>query len=519
MTGFDTTSTPFHDLISEATLAPGPHRQIEVRAPFTGALVGSIPAGATADIECAIARGRAARPEWAARPYSERARVFLRFHDLLLQRQAEVLDLIQIETGKARAHAFEEVLDTAVVSRYYARRARKFLRPRRRKGALPVLTRTWEIRVPIGIVGFITPWNFPLSLGITDAIPALLAGNAAILKPDPQTSFTALWVLRLLREAGLPRDVFCIVTGEGPEAGQALADRADFLMFTGSNAVGRRVAATAGQRLIGCSIELGGKNPLIVLADADLKAAVAGAVRASFVGAGQVCISVERIYVQQAVFPQFLELFADRTRALKLGPAFDYSTEVGSLTTAAQLQRVEEHIQDAVSRGAAIVAGGRRRPDLGPLFFEPTILTGVDASMKVFAQETFGPVVSVYPVAGEAEAIAQANATPYGLSASIWTRDTRKGIRLGRAIQAGSVNVNEGYSAAWASVDSPAGGMKESGLRPRHGAEGILKFTESQTIAVQRWMPIAPSHGMSQSFFARWMTRLVRALRYIPWLG
>ena len=510
---------PLEGLLPGLTIGPGPHEKIEVRAPFTGGLIGAVPAGRADDVERAVGLARAAQGGWAARSYGGRARVFLRFHDLLLERQEEALDLIQIETGKARAHAFEEVLDTAVVARYYARRAKRFLRPRRRKGALPVLTRTVEVRAPVGVVGFITPWNFPLTLGITDAIAALLAGNAAVLKPDPQTSFTALWALQLLREAGLPRDVFGVVTGDGPTAGQALTERADFLMFTGSNRVGREIAAKAGARLVGCSLELGGKNPLIVLADADLQSAAAGAVRACFVGAGQVCISAERIYVHEAVYASFLEMLVERTRKIRLGAAFDYSAEVGSLTTAAQLQRVEEHVRDAVAKGASIAAGGCRRPDLGPLFFEPTILTGVREGMKVFAEETFGPVVSVYSVAREREAVAYANDTPYGLSASIWTRDARKGARLARAIRAGSVNVNEGYAAAWGSVDSPIGGMKESGLRPRHGSEGILKFTEPQTIAVQRWMPIAPSHGMSQAFFARWMTRMVRILRRTPWLG
>jgi acyl-CoA reductase-like NAD-dependent aldehyde dehydrogenase len=511
--------TPFGDLVSGITLGAGPHQSIDVRAPFTGAIVGTIPAGGLEDVQRAMECARAAQPGWAALPHRERASIFLRFHDLLLERQQEVLDLIQIETGKARAHAFEEVMDTAGVARYYARRAGKFLRPRRRKGALPLLTRTWELRAPVGVVGFISPWNFPLTLGITDAIAALLAGNTAVLKPDPQTSFTALWAVQLLREAGLPRDVCCVVTGDGPGTGQALAERADFLMFTGSNRVGRMLAAQAGARLVGCSVELGGKNPLIVLADADLKAAVAGAVRACFAGAGQVCISAERIYVHEAVFSDFLEMFADRTRKIKLGPAFDYSVEVGSLTTAAQLERVEEHIQDAVAKGATVVAGGRRRPDLGPLFFEPTILTGLQPHMNVFAEETFGPVVAAYPVATDEEAVELSNATVYGLSASIWTRDTRRGARMARSIRAGSVNVNEGYAAAWGSVDSPIGGMKESGLRPRHGAEGLLKFTDSQTIAVQRLMPIAPSHGMSQAFFSRWMTRLLKALRRTPWLG
>ena len=509
----------FDNFVSAVTTIEGAHGRIPVCAPYTGEAVACLPACGEGDVERAVALARRAQPGWASAGFAERADVFLRFHDRLLKRQDEVLDLIQLESGKARAHAFEEVLDTAVVSRYYARRAGRFLRTRRRKGALPLLTRTLERRVPVGVVGFITPWNFPLTLALTDAIAALLAGNAVVLKPDPQTSFTALWAVCLLRECGLPRDVFCVVTGEGQTAGQALVDRADYIMFTGSNRVGRTIAAKAGERLIGCSLELGGKNPMIVLPDADLNAAVEGAVRACFAGAGQVCVSIERIYVDQAVYQTFMRKLIERLKRVRLGAAFDYSMDVGSLTTPAQLAQVEAHVNDAVGQGAVVLSGGHRRPDLGPLFFEPTILEGVKPGMKAFAEETFGPVAAVYRVAGEDEAIAAANATTYGLSASVWTGDARHGERVARAIQAGSVNVNEGYSAAWGSVDSPIGGMKASGLRPRHGAEGILKFTESQTIAVQRILPIAPSHGMSQEFFARWMTRLLRILRHTRWLG
>ncbi len=507
------------EILAKSAFPDSRHEQIAVRAPFTGAVIGAIPASQTEDVEAAVQRARNAQPRWAALPFPDRSRIFLRFHDLLLNRQDEALDLIQLETGKARAHAFEEVLDTAVVARYYARRAHKILRTIRRRGALPLLTRTLERRVPVGVVGLIAPWNFPLTLGITDAIAALLAGNAAIVKPDPQASFTALWAANLLREAGLPQDVLTIVTGHGHVAGQALVDRADYLAFTGSNRVGKMIAARAAERLAGCALELGGKNAMIVLRDAQVAKAAAGAVRACFAGAGQVCVSTERIYVENSIFPAFLDALVEHTRKLKLGAAFDYSLDMGSLTTIAQLRKVEEHLADAVAKGACVVTGGRRRPDLGPLFFEPTLLTGVREGMKAFAEETFGPVVSVYPVADEEEALRLANDTIYGLSASIWTGNARKGERLASAIRAGSVNVNEGYSAAWGSVDSPIGGMKESGLHPRHGAEGLLKFTEPQTIATQRLMPIAPAFGMSQQFFARCMTAFLKLLRRTPWLG
>jgi len=500
-------------LLSRITLVPGAHREIAVHAPATGVLLGTIPAATESDVVLAVDRARAAQPAWAARSFDERARILLRFHDLLLARQEQVLDLIQWENGKARAHAFEEVLDTAIVARHYALEAERILAPRRRKGALPLLTRTWELRSPIGVAGFISPWNYPLSLALTDALPALMAGNGAVLKPDHQTTFTALWALDLLLEAGLPPDVCCLVTGEGPVVGPHVIDRVDYLMYTGSTRTGRIVASHAASRLIGYSLELGGKNPMLVLADADLDAAAAGAVRGAFVGAGQVCVSIERIYVHQSVAARFLDRFTERTRALKLGAALDYSFDVGSLTSARQVATVEAHVRDAVEKGAVVAAGGRARPDLGPYFYEPTILTGVRPEMLAFSEETFGPVVAVYPFASEEEAIESANATRYGLNASVWTRDTRHGMRVASRIRAGSVNVNEVYAAAWGSVDSPIGGMKESGLGRRHGAEGILKFTEAQTVAIERLHPIAPPRGLSTGGYARWMTRMLRILR------
>jgi acyl-CoA reductase-like NAD-dependent aldehyde dehydrogenase len=502
-------------LVSHITLIGGPHEQIPVRAPYNGELLGYLPEAREADVELAVSRARAAQPVWAGLSFSERARVFLRFHDLLLERQNAVLDLIQLENGKARRHAFEEILDTAVVSRYYAQRAARLLRPRRRKGALPLLTRTWELRVPVGVIGCVVPWNFPLNLAITDALPALMAGNTVVLKPDHQTSFTALWAVGLLREAGLPPEVFPVITGEGPRVGPMLAERVDFLMFTGSTRVGRVVGRQAAERLIGCSLELGGKNPMIVLADADLKATIEGAVLGCFSSSGQVCVSIERIYVHESIFDSFVDQFVERTRKLKLGAALDYSPDMGSLTSERQLATVEEHVRDALEKGATLRAGGRRRPDLGPLFFEPTILTNVREDMKLYAEETFGPVVAVYPFATEDEAVERANRTRYGLNASIWTRRISHGVRLASRIQAGSVNVNESYAAAWGSVDAPIGGMKESGFSRRHGAEGILKFTQAQTVAAQRLMTIAPSRGMDPVLHARWMSRLLMLLRYI----
>jgi acyl-CoA reductase-like NAD-dependent aldehyde dehydrogenase len=506
-------------MLSTVTLAEGAQDEIAVRAPFTGDLLAAIPAGTARDVEYAVTLARNAQSAWAARSFSDRGAIFLRFHDLLLQRQDEILDLIQLETGKARRHAFEEVLDTAVVCRYYAFHAQRFLRPRRRRGALPFFTRTQELRTPVGVVGFIVPWNYPLNLAITDAAAALMAGNTAVLKPDAQTSLTALWAVNLLREAGLPADAFLVVTGDGAVVGPAVGERVDFLMFTGGGRTGRLVAHQAAERLIGCSLELGGKNPMLVLADADLSKAVDGAVRACFSSAGQICVSIERMWIHQSIWESFVGSFVARTKVLRLGSALDYSIEMGCLASERQMRTVEEHVGDALAQGAKLLVGGRRRSELGPLFYEPTILTDVRPGMKLYAEETFGPVISLYAYDDVEDAIRQANATRYGLSASIWTRDVRRGVELARKLHVGSVNVNEAYAATWGSVDSPIGGVKESGLRGRHGAEGIVKFTESQTIAVQRLLPVAPLPGLDPGRYARWMTRSLALIRKTRILG
>jgi succinate-semialdehyde dehydrogenase / glutarate-semialdehyde dehydrogenase len=497
----------------------GPDRErIEVRAPFTGEVLGSIPRGEPTDIVAAVARARRAQGAWARTPFAERRRIFLRFHDLLLERRDQVLDLVQLESGKARRHAFEELADTAMVARYYARNAERMLRPRRRRGALPGLTVTRQYRQPVGVVGFIVPWNYPLNLAITDAIPALMAGNAGILKPDVQTSFTALAAAELLYEAGLPPALFPVVTGGGPELGPALVEQVDYLMFTGSTATGKTVARRAAARLIGYSLELGGKNPMLVLADADVDAAVEGALRGCFVGAGQVCVSIERLLVHRSLLDAFRGRLLARIASMRLGPALDYTVDMGSLTSRRQLDTVTEHVRDALAGGATLLCGGRHRPDLGPYFYEPTVLAGVEPGMKAYAEETFGPVAALYAFDSVAEAIERANDTRYGLSASVWTRSPGRAAGVARRLRFGSVNVNEAYAAAWASVDSPIGGMKESGQSRRHGAEGILKYTESQTVAMQRLLPIAPPPALPERAYTRALSGLLRAMRHVPGL-
>lgn len=507
----------FRALAALAAAAPG-RDDLEVLTPFTGGTLGTIPRGAPADILAAVERARGAQPGWGATPIAARAAVLERFHARLLDRREEILDLIQLESGKARRYAFEEIVDTSLVAKHYAVHGPRYLRPRRRRGALPLLTTTVELRHPVGVVGVIAPWNFPLILSITDALAALLAGNAVVLRPDVQSSFSALWAAELLHECGVPRDILIVVTGEGPELGPSLVGAVDFIMFTGSTRTGKTIARQAAERLIGYSLELGGKNPMIVLPDADIDAAVDGAVRGCFSGAGQVCVSIERLYLPGASYDQFVRAFLERTRALRIGAALDFSTDVGTLASRRQLETVQAHVADAIAKGARVLAGGRARPDLGPCFYEPTILDGVTPGMLAFAEETFGPVVSVYRYDDVEDAIAAANDTRYGLNASVWSRSRRDALRVASRIRAGSVNVNEAYAATWTATGSPIGGMKESGVGRRHGEEGVLKYTEAQTIATQRFIPLAPPPFLPEPMYVKLMSRFVRLLGRVPGL-
>ncbi|MFL6024966.1 MAG: succinic semialdehyde dehydrogenase [Marmoricola sp.] len=477
--------------------------------PFTGALLPPVPQSTADDVALAATRGRSAQGEWAARPLSERTRWALRFGELLIAEREKLVDLVQWETGKSRIHAGIEALGVATVAAHYGAESAGYLAERPVRSGVPGVVKARVSRHPKGLVGVIAPWNYPLFLAVGDVIPALVAGNAVLSKADSQAPLTLLAARELALRAGLPPEVWQVVAGPGSRLGQPIIDVVDHLAFTGSTATGRRLAAAAGERLISTSLELGGKNPMIVRADANLDAAVTGAVQACFASAGQMCIGIERIYVHESLYLAFVEKLAAATAKVTMGASYDHDVELGSLTSAEQLEVTADHVADALAQGAQVVVGGRARPDLGPFFFEPTVLTGVRPAMKVYAEETFGPVVAVYPVVDDEDAITRANDTEYGLSASVWGKDLLAAQEVASRIQAGAVNINDGYLSAISSLSAPMGGMKASGVGRRHAADGILRFTESQTTTTQRVSTPYPSGSRRQLGLYLATTRVV----------
>ncbi|MHC9294342.1 succinic semialdehyde dehydrogenase [Mycobacterium sp. LTG2003] len=483
---------------------------------FTGRELTTIPVGTAEDVTAAFAKARAAQAAWAKRPVKERCAIIERFRELVAKNRDFLMDVAQAETGKARSAAQEELVDIMLNSRYYARQAAKLLAPKRVQGLLPGVVKTVVNHHPKGVVGVISPWNYPMTLSISDSIPALLAGNAVVVKPDSQTPYCTLANAELLYEAGLPRDLFAVVPGPGSVVGTAIVENCDYLMFTGSTATGRSLAEQCGRRLIGFSAELGGKNPMIVAKGANLDVAAKAATRACFSNAGQLCISIERIYVERDIADEFTAKFGEQVRNMKLSPAYDFTADMGSLISEDQVKTVSGHVDDAKVKGAKVIAGGNARPDIGPLFYEPTVLSDVTDEMECARNETFGPLVSIYPVDSVEEAIEKANDTEYGLNASVWAASKAEGEAIATRISSGTVNVDEGYALAFGSTAAPMGGMKASGVGRRHGADGILKYTESQTVSTARVLNLDPPLGISQTLWQKALTPMIQAVQKLP---
>lgn len=493
--------------------------EIEVKNPATGERVGSVRSATPAEVAAAVERARVAQARWAARPVRQRAGLLWRYHDLVLDRSDEILDVIQKESGKARRDALLDVLTVAGTARYYAARGKRFLRDQRGEGAVFGFTSARVVFKPYGVVGIISPWNFPFLLAIGDALPALLAGNAVVLKPSELTPFSAEIGRTLLLEAGCDPDLFQIVHGRG-EVGAELLRHVDYIGFTGGTATGRKVAVAASERLLPYSLELGGKNPMVVLDGAPVEEAVTGLIAGAFNNSGQTCISIERIYVQDGIYDAFVKAAVDRVSKLKLGYSAAWDVDMGSLISAAHAAKVTGHVTDAVAQGAEILTGGHPRRDLGPAFVEPTLLAGVKPGMKVFREETFGPVVAIYRVPDAAEAVRLANDSDYGLNASVWGGDARLVREVSRRLETGSTGINSTL-LIYHSFDVPMGGIKTSGIGRRHGRYGIVRYTQAQSIV--RSSTIAGGYEAllvrtTSRAWAQGLIRLFRLRRWIPGL-
>ncbi|TMK38871.1 MAG: aldehyde dehydrogenase family protein [Actinobacteria bacterium] len=458
---------------------------IPVENPASGQVIATVPELSAEQVHELARRGRAAQPGWEALGFEGRARVLLRMQKWVLDNAERVVETIISETGKTYEDAqLAEISYAASAFGFWAKNAEEFLADERIRASSPlVLGRKLVVRYrPLGLVGVIGPWNYPLTNSFGDCIPALAAGNSVILKPSEITPLTSLLMLEALQECGMPENVYQVATGRG-ETGAALVDEVDMIMFTGSTRTGKKVMERAAQTVTPVSLEMGGKDPMIVLADADLERAANAATFYSMQNGGQTCISIERVYVEEPVYDEFVSKVTEKVRALRQGtPAGPGSVEVGAITFPPQMEVIEGHVQDALAKGARALTGGHRGPGPGQ-FFEPTVLVDVDHSMQCMTEETFGPTLPIMKVQDADEAVRMANESPYGLAGSVFTRDNHKGEAIARRVEAGAVCVNDAmlnYSA----LELPMGGWKASGLGSRHGANGIRKYTRQQTLLV-----------------------------------
>jgi acyl-CoA reductase-like NAD-dependent aldehyde dehydrogenase len=488
---------------------------IPVENPATGEVITTVPAMSAEEVKAMAARGRKAQPEWEAMGFDGRAKVLRRAQKWVIDNSNRIIDVIVSETGKTYEDAqLAEVAYAANAFGFWAKHAPEYLADERVKSSQLFVKGTKLIvrYQPLGLVGVIGPWNYPLTNSFGDCIPALAAGNAVILKPSEITPLTSMLMGDMLRECGLPDDVYQVATGYG-ETGGALVDEVDFIMFTGSTKTGKKVAERAAQTLTPVGLELGGKDPMIVLADADLERAANGASFYGMQNAGQTCISVERVYVEEPVYDEFVAKVREKVGALRQGtPEGGPGTvDVGAMIFPPQIDIVSDHVEDAVGKGAKVEVGGHSKTE-GGRFYEPTVLTGVDHSMKAMTEETFGPTLPIMKVKDADEAVKMANDSPYGLAASVWTKDSAKGEAVARRIQAGAVCVNDAM-LNYTALELPMGGWKESGLGSRHGAGGIRKYCAQQTILVKR---LAPKRDIHMFPYKAKTTRLLgRALKFL----
>jgi len=465
--------------------------KIRVNNPASGELIAEFQAATAGDVQAAILRARAAQPAWSAIGCKARARILRKFVEVLNRQRSEVAALITSEAGKPEVEALlTELIPALDSAQFCAEHAERFLRPERVRHSNPMMKtkKGYLLREPHGVVGIISPWNYPFSIPTTEVLAALAMGNAIVLKPSELTPLCALRLQAMLRQAGVPESAFEMVVGDG-SAGAVLlncAQPVDKIVFTGSVRTGRQVAQAAAMKLIPVVLELGGKDPMIVLDDADVEVASSAAVWGAFVNAGQTCLSVERCYVHKSILKQFLAACAEKAGQLRVGDGSRPDVEVGPMIHERQLTIVEQHVRDAIAHGAKVLVGGKRLADLGPNSFAPTVITDVDHSMLLMRDETFGPVLPIMGFDTEDEAVELANDSEFGLAASIWTRDRARGEALARRIQAGTVMVNDCLTG-FAISEAPHGGIKSSGIGRTHGRMGLeemvrVKYVDSDLL-------------------------------------
>jgi acyl-CoA reductase-like NAD-dependent aldehyde dehydrogenase len=453
--------------------------------PADGSPLGELPIATAEDVRGAVARAKLAQPEWNSRGVRARLKIISRFQQLLVARKQQVAEAITREAGKPTVEALlSEVLVVLDTARFLIDNAYRILRSERLPhGNLIMKSKRGKLHHdPYGVVGIIAPWNYPFSIPATEALAALAAGNAVVLKPSELTPLVALELQKLLHEAGVPENVFQIVIGEGPTGAALIDSPIDKLVFTGSVATGKRVGEAAAKKLLPVLLELGGKDPMLVFDDVDIDVAAAGAVWAAFMNAGQTCLSLERCYVQRGIYEKFINACAEKARQLHVGNGMEEGVDVGPMISERQLKIVERQVEDALKHGARLVCGGKRLSQFGPHFYEPTVVADVTPGMLLTCEETFGPVLPIAPFDTEADAILLANDSEFGLAASVWTNDRARGQRVAAKLQAGAVMLNDMISSFGIS-EAPHGGVKASGVGRTHGRIGLEEMVRPKYVS------------------------------------
>ncbi len=486
-------------------------RRLRLRNPATLEAIGEIEVQTAEDVRAAVERARKAQPTWAALSFAERGSFLTRALSVLLERQDSVIQVIQSETGKPAVEVLTtEILESCDALAFYAKRSERMLADRHVPVHLVKNKKLMLSYVPLGVVGIVTPWNFPFLLSLNPVVQALMAGNAVLLKPSEATPMSGNLIGELFQAAALPEGVLQVLLGDG-ETGAALVEAGvDKVSFTGSVRTGRKVAEACARQLIPVTLELGGKDPLIVCADADLERAARGTVYGAFANAGQCCVSTERVYVVEAVADAFVARVVELTSELRQGTGGEF--DVGPMIWPEQLGIVERHVEDARAKGACVLTGGRRNPNYSGFFYEPTVLVDVDHGMDIMREETFGPVLPIMRVHDEEEALRLANATRYGLNASVWTRDKRRGFALAKSIESGCAVVND-CMTTYGVAEAPFGGIKESGIGRVNGEIGLRSYCHVKSILIERlgskreavWYPYSAQMAQRLKRIFRWL--------------